>query len=130
MRDGFQFVGRVPYPPTEPKQLVVASEVATMDYLRSHGIPVPEIYSYSAMPNNPAGTKYIFMELIVGPETIISVFAIPSALLVYKSTMSATVTECTDADPVTALTDGTKKEIAYLSKFGRLLHPYRTRREV
>src|ERR1700733_12339148 len=42
MRDGFQFAGRIPYPVTEPKDLVVASEVATMDFLRSHGIPVPK----------------------------------------------------------------------------------------
>lgn len=66
MRDGFQFVGRIPYPITEPRQLVIASEVATMDFLRSHGIPVPQIYSYSAASDNPAGTEYIFMELIRG----------------------------------------------------------------
>jgi hypothetical protein len=66
MRDGFQFVGRVPYPVTEPKHLVVASEVATMDFLRLHGIPVPKIYSYSATSENAAGTEYIFMELVRG----------------------------------------------------------------
>ncbi|KAF2126260.1 hypothetical protein P153DRAFT_347351 [Dothidotthia symphoricarpi CBS 119687] len=66
MHDGFQFVGRIPYPVTEPKHLVIASEVATMDFLRSHGIPVPNIYSYSATSENPAGTEYIFMELVRG----------------------------------------------------------------
>jgi len=66
MRDGFQFVGRIPYPVTEPKHLVVASEVATMDFLRLHGIPVPKVYSYSATSENAAGTKYIFMEFIRG----------------------------------------------------------------
>jgi hypothetical protein len=30
MRDGFQMVARIPYPMTEPKHLLVASEVATM----------------------------------------------------------------------------------------------------
>jgi hypothetical protein len=54
---------RIPYPMTEPKHLLVASEVATMGYLRSHGIPTPEIYGYSKTPHNPAGTEYIFMEL-------------------------------------------------------------------
>ncbi|KAG9200433.1 Phosphotransferase enzyme [Epicoccum nigrum] len=44
MCDGFQLVGRIPYTTTEPKQLVIASEVATMDFLRMHGIPVPKIY--------------------------------------------------------------------------------------
>ncbi|KAF1960978.1 hypothetical protein CC80DRAFT_523199 [Byssothecium circinans] len=66
MRDGFQFVGRIPYPVTEPKHLVVASEVATMDFLHSHGIPVPKIYSYSATSENAAGTEYLFMELMRG----------------------------------------------------------------
>jgi hypothetical protein len=66
MRDGFQFVGRVPYPVMEPKRLVIASEVATMDFLRSHGIPVPEVYDYSATPENAAGTEYLFMELVSG----------------------------------------------------------------
>jgi hypothetical protein len=62
MRDGFQMVARIPYPMTEPKQLLVASEVATMDYLRSHGIPTPEIYGYSTTAENLADTEYIFME--------------------------------------------------------------------
>lgn len=66
MRDGFQLVGRIPYFSTEPKHLVVASEVATMRFLRLHDIPVPEIYSYSATSENSAGTEYIFMELVRG----------------------------------------------------------------
>lgn len=35
-------------------------------FLRSHGIPVPKIYGYSAVADNPAGTEYIFMELVQG----------------------------------------------------------------
>ncbi|ORY14015.1 kinase-like domain-containing protein [Clohesyomyces aquaticus] len=66
MHDGFQLVGRIPYPVTEPKHLVIASEVATMDFLRMHSIPVPQIYSYSTTSENPAGTGYIFMELVRG----------------------------------------------------------------
>ena len=66
MRDGFQLVGRIPYTTTEPKQLVIASEVATMDLLRTKGIPVPKIYSYSTTSENLAGTEYIFMELVQG----------------------------------------------------------------
>ncbi|PWY89730.1 kinase-like protein [Aspergillus heteromorphus CBS 117.55] len=66
MRDNFRFVARIPYPVTQPKPLVIASEVATMDFLRSHGIPVPKVYGYSASADNPAGTEYIFMELIQG----------------------------------------------------------------
>lgn len=60
MHDGFKFVGRNPYPVTEPKHLIVASEVATMDFLRSHVIPVPKVYCYSATSENTAGTEYLF----------------------------------------------------------------------
>lgn len=66
MRDGFRFVGRIPYPVTEPKHLVVAGEVATMEFLRSHDIPVPKIYSYSTTSDNAAGTEYLFMERVRG----------------------------------------------------------------
>jgi hypothetical protein len=54
------------YPVTEPKHLVVASEVATLDFLRSHDIPVPKVYGYSATSENTAGTEYLFMELNAG----------------------------------------------------------------
>ncbi|KAL4911212.1 hypothetical protein BDW74DRAFT_164783 [Aspergillus multicolor] len=43
MRNSFRFVARIPYPVTQPKSLVIASEVATMDYLRAHDIPVPQL---------------------------------------------------------------------------------------
>ncbi|KAL7773215.1 hypothetical protein CFE70_003179 [Pyrenophora teres f. teres 0-1] len=66
MRDGFQLVGRIPYPMTEPKHLVIASEVATLDFLRINNIPIPKIYSYSTALENLAGTEYIFMELVRG----------------------------------------------------------------
>ncbi|PYH97880.1 phosphotransferase [Aspergillus ellipticus CBS 707.79] len=66
MQDKLRFVARIPYPVTQPKSLVIASEVATMDFLRSHGIPVPKVYRYSASADNPAGTEYIFMELVQG----------------------------------------------------------------
>ncbi|KAM5433157.1 hypothetical protein MferCBS31731_007154 [Microsporum ferrugineum] len=66
MRNGFQLVARIPYPITGPKDLLIANEVATMDFLRSQGIPVPKVYGYSTVSTNPAGTEYIFMELIHG----------------------------------------------------------------
>ena len=46
--------------------LAVASEVATMVYLRSMGIPVPEVYGYSARKDNEAGTEFIFTEFMEG----------------------------------------------------------------
>jgi hypothetical protein len=66
MRDGFQLVARIPYPATEPKHLAVASEVATLDYLRLHDLPVPKVYGYSATSENTAGTEYLFMEFVHG----------------------------------------------------------------
>lgn len=65
---GRQIVARVPYPVTVPKYYAVASEVATIEYLRSCGIPVPEIYGYSTDSDNAAGTPYILMESIQGSK--------------------------------------------------------------
>ncbi|KAF8869729.1 protein kinase subdomain-containing protein PKL/CAK/Fmp29 [Mucidula mucida] len=66
MRCGFQMVARIPYPVTSPKYFAVASEVATMAFLRSLGLPLPQIYGYSPTPNNAAGNEYIFMEFVQG----------------------------------------------------------------
>ncbi|KAH6881212.1 hypothetical protein BKA70DRAFT_1575498 [Coprinopsis sp. MPI-PUGE-AT-0042] len=64
--DSFQMVARVPYPLTVPKYYAVASEVATMEYLRLSGLPVPEVYGYCPSEENGAGTAYIFMEYAQG----------------------------------------------------------------
>lgn len=66
MRDGFQVIARLPYPSTRPKSLATASEVATIDLARSHGIPTPLIYGYSADADNPVGAEYILMEKLSG----------------------------------------------------------------
>ena len=66
MHDGFQMVARIPYPVTVPKYFTVASEVATMAFLRSSGLPVPEVYGYSPVPDNAAETEYIFTEFVKG----------------------------------------------------------------
>ncbi|PIL22751.1 hypothetical protein GSI_15444 [Ganoderma sinense ZZ0214-1] len=66
MRCGFQMVARIPYPVTVPKYFAVASEVATMAFLRSVGLPVPEIYGYSPTTDNAVGTEYVFMEFVQG----------------------------------------------------------------
>jgi hypothetical protein len=66
MHDGFQLVSKIPYPTIEPKHLVIASEVATMEFLHMNGIPVPKVYGYSATSENPAGTEYIFMGVVQG----------------------------------------------------------------
>ena len=66
MRDDLQLVARIPYPVTVPKSYAVASEVATMDFLRSSGLPIPNVYGYSPTSDNVAETEYIFMEFVHG----------------------------------------------------------------
>ena len=66
MHDGFKMVARIPYPVTVPKYFVIASEVATMDFLHSSGLPIPKVYGYSPSPDNAADTEYIFMEFVEG----------------------------------------------------------------
>lgn len=46
--DGSRVIARIPYPIIQPESAAVGSEVATLDFLRSHGIPVPRVYAYSA----------------------------------------------------------------------------------
>ncbi|KAJ6587357.1 protein kinase subdomain-containing protein PKL CAK Fmp29 [Mycena sp. CBHHK59/15] len=66
MHDGFEMVARIPYPVTVPKFYAIASEVATMRFLRSSGLPVPEVYDYSPSSDNAAKTEYVFMEFMRG----------------------------------------------------------------
>ncbi|PPQ73152.1 hypothetical protein CVT26_014818 [Gymnopilus dilepis] len=68
MNDGFQMVARIPYPVTVPKFYAIASEVATMRFLRAKGLPVPEVYGYSPTSDNAALTEYIFMEFVKGTK--------------------------------------------------------------
>jgi len=39
--DGLAVIARLPYPCTIPRTFGIASEVATMQFLRQHGIPIP-----------------------------------------------------------------------------------------
>lgn len=69
MHDGFEMVARIPYPVTVPKFYAIASEVATMRFLRSSGLlSVPKVYSYSPSSDNAAKTEYIFMEFMRGTK--------------------------------------------------------------
>ncbi|KAJ4471471.1 hypothetical protein J3R30DRAFT_3672693 [Lentinula aciculospora] len=57
-----------PTPVTVPKFYAIASEVATMRFLRSSGLPIPEVYDYSPSSDNAARTEYIFMEFVRGTK--------------------------------------------------------------
>jgi hypothetical protein len=65
MRDGTSVLARMPYPSTLPRRLAVASEVATMDFARAHGLPTPQVLEY-AIDENPVGSEYILMEKLPG----------------------------------------------------------------
>ncbi|KAH1573020.1 hypothetical protein KXX17_009265 [Aspergillus fumigatus] len=120
MRDGFQFVARIPYPVTEPKSLLVASEVATIDFLRSHGIPVLKIYGYSAVADNPAAHDN---PVIVPSPSSTRCFCLgpgTSLGLWNGKTLHLPVERGPYRDPLAVLTAGAAKEIAYLKAFGSL----------
>ncbi|KMU88561.1 hypothetical protein CIHG_06361 [Coccidioides immitis H538.4] len=59
MKDGSSLLARLPYPSTMPRCLAVASEVATLAFVRACGIPAPRVLGYSAH-DNPVGVEYIY----------------------------------------------------------------------
>ena len=67
IRDGFQLVARIPYLAV-PKYYTVASEIATMDLLRSFRPPIPKVYRYSPELDNAAGAESILMEFVRGTK--------------------------------------------------------------
>ncbi|KAH7346883.1 phosphotransferase enzyme family protein [Rhexocercosporidium sp. MPI-PUGE-AT-0058] len=66
--DGLQVIARLPYPSTYPKHFSVASEVATMNLVRSYGVPVPKVLDYSDTSNNAVGAEYMIMEKVHGRD--------------------------------------------------------------
>lgn len=66
MNDGMQVLARLPYKSTVPKRLTVTSEVATLDLIRTHDIPVPKVLDYSTNSDNSVGADYIIMEKVPG----------------------------------------------------------------
>ena len=67
MRGGFEMVACIPHPVTVHNSYTIASEVATMRFLRSSGLPIPKVYNYSPL-DNAAKTEYIFMEFMRGTK--------------------------------------------------------------
>ena len=64
LRDGFKLVARIPYPILIPKAYACASQGATVDFLRSKGLPILEVYVYPYTPENEAGTEYMLVEYV------------------------------------------------------------------
>lgn len=62
-----EVVARIPTPIAGPPHYTTASEVATMNFLRSVlKLPVPEVLAYSTTSNNAIGAEYILMERVKG----------------------------------------------------------------
>ena len=67
-RNGMKVISRLPYPSTIPREYGVASEVATMEFLRLHGVPIPRVFDWSSSASNQVGSEYIIMERVQGRE--------------------------------------------------------------
>ncbi|PYH70967.1 phosphotransferase enzyme family protein [Aspergillus vadensis CBS 113365] len=70
MADGKEVLARIPNPNAGHPHYVVASEVATLDFLRaSLKIPVPQVLSWSSSSQtNPVAAEYIIMEKVQGQQ--------------------------------------------------------------
>ncbi|KAE8355458.1 phosphotransferase enzyme family protein [Aspergillus coremiiformis] len=70
MENGKEILARIPNPNAGHPHYVVASEVATLDFLRTVlGIPVPRVLSWSSSSQpNPVGAEYILMERVKGRQ--------------------------------------------------------------
>ena len=67
MEDGFEVIVKIPYTSTVPKHYATASEVATLTFLRSKGLPVPQVYGWSSKSSeNDVGVEYIIMQRAPG----------------------------------------------------------------
>ncbi|KAF2133876.1 phosphotransferase enzyme family protein [Dothidotthia symphoricarpi CBS 119687] len=61
--DGIEVIAKLPNPNAGRPHFTTASEVATMNFLRSADLPIPKIYAWnSRLVDNPVGAEYIIME--------------------------------------------------------------------
>jgi hypothetical protein len=65
MEYGTSVLAWMPYPSTLPRRLAVASKVATMDFVRAHGVRTPRIPGYE-ISANLIDSEYILMEKLPG----------------------------------------------------------------
>jgi hypothetical protein len=67
-QDRMSLIARLPYPSTIPREYGIVSEVATMEYLRLHGVPIPKVFDWSSSTDNLVRSEYIIMEKVQGRE--------------------------------------------------------------
>jgi hypothetical protein len=69
MEDGQKVIAKVPHPNAGPRILTTASEVATMEFVRTIlNIPVPRVLAWSATDQNHVQAEYIIMEEARGSQ--------------------------------------------------------------
>ena len=69
MDDGYEVIARIPTPIAGPAHYTTASEVATMDFLRTRlNIPTPRVFAWASRVGgeNVVGAEYIIMEKMQG----------------------------------------------------------------
>ncbi|KAI1947423.1 hypothetical protein LOZ53_006289 [Ophidiomyces ophidiicola] len=67
MDNGNEVIARIPTPIAGTPFYSTASEVATMDFLRTIlDLPIPEVLAHSSTADNPVGSEYVIMERIRG----------------------------------------------------------------
>ncbi|KAL1756048.1 Alpha/beta hydrolase family-domain-containing protein [Schizophyllum commune] len=66
--NGKEYIVKIPFPVAGPKHLLTASEVATLDYIRTElRIPAPVVRSWSShAESTPVGCEYIMYEKLAG----------------------------------------------------------------
>ncbi|KAI1942030.1 hypothetical protein LOZ66_001511 [Ophidiomyces ophidiicola] len=107
--DNTRILARLPYPSTVPKQLAVASEVATLDLLRCHDILVPKVLGYSANTDNSVGAEYILLEKVNGTplgvsdkqrlKILMELVQLEAKLFVVQLPASGSIYYCHDLPP-------------------------------
>ena len=66
--DGITIIARLRYTCTLPRTFGIASEVATMHFLRQNGIPVPHVFDFQTTASNTVGSEYMIMAKVEGQE--------------------------------------------------------------
>lgn len=67
MDNGYEVIAKLPNPNAGPPHYTTASEVATVNFLRSIlQLPAPHILGWSSTSGNPVGAEYIIMEKAKG----------------------------------------------------------------
>ena len=65
-KDKCSVIVRLPYPCSIPHYYGLSNEVATMEFLRTRGLPIPRVYKWNATSLNPVGSAYMIMEKVQG----------------------------------------------------------------